>query len=71
MDNFGVDKVDEMISTLGRPFIEYVMTNSPENIEKLFRVSGIITDHTRLLDTNTDPLILGITVLSRIREIFI
>ena len=73
MDNFGADKVDEMISTLGRPFMEYVMTNvaNPDYIEKLFKVSGIITDHTRLLETNTDPLILGITVLSRIREVFI
>lgn len=71
MNNFGVDKVDEMISILGRPFIEHIILNNPENIEKLFRVSAIITDHTRLLDTNTDPLILGITILSRIREVFI
>lgn len=70
MDNFGADKVDEMISILGRPFIEYVMSNNPNHIEKLFKVSSIITDHFRLLETNTDPLILGITVLSKIREVF-
>ena len=71
MDNFGAEKVDEMIYLLGRTFIEYVILIKPEYIEKLFKVSGIITDHTRLLETNTDPLILGITVLSRIRDIFI
>ena len=71
MDNFGAEKVDEMISLLGRPFIDYVIYNNPKLIDKLFKVSGVITDHTRLLETNTDPLILGITVLSRIREIFI
>lgn len=71
MDNFGPEKVDEMISLLGRPFIDYVIVNNNNLIEKLFKVSEIITDHTRLLETNTDPLILGITVLSRIREVFI
>ena len=70
MDNFTAEGVDEMIGLLGRPFLDYVIETQPNLIEKLFKVSGIITDHTRLLETNTDPLILGITVLSRIREVF-
>ena len=71
MDNFGAEKVDEMISLLGRPFLDYVISNHKNLIEKLFKVGAIITDHTKLLETNTDPLILGITILSRIREVFI
>lgn len=71
MDNFGSDKVDEMISLLGKPFVDYVIANHPNAIENLFKSCAVVTDHTRLLETNTDPLILGITVLSRIREVFI
>jgi DNA polymerase III delta prime subunit len=70
MDNFTAEGVDEMIGLLGRPFLDYVIETQPNLVDKLFKVSGIITDHTRLLETNTDPLILGITVLSRIREVF-
>jgi replication-associated recombination protein RarA len=70
MDTFTAEGVDEMIILLGRPFIDYIIQTNPNLVEKLFKVSGIITDHTRLLDTNTDPLILGITILHRIREVF-
>jgi DNA polymerase III delta prime subunit len=71
MDNFGAEKVDEMISLLSRPFVDYVIANNPNQTENLFKACNVVTDHTRLLETNTDPLILGITVLSRIREVFI
>ena len=70
METFGDEKVDEMISILGRPFIDYICEKYPELSEKLFNVSYIITEHTKLLETSTDPVILGITVLSKIREIF-
>jgi DNA polymerase III delta prime subunit len=69
MDKFGADKIDIMISSLGRPFIDYVINNYPNKAEKLFNVAYIITEHTRLLETNTDPIVLGITVLNKIREI--
>jgi hypothetical protein len=70
MDNFGPEKVDVMIALLGRPFVDYIMSNKPELSEKLFEVCYIITEHTKLLDTNTDPLILGITVVSKIMDVF-
>ena len=59
-----------MISLLGKPFVDYVIANHANKIEKLFEACAIITDHSRLLETNTDPLILGITVLDRIRKVF-
>ena len=34
------------------------------------KANYVITDHYRLLETNTDPLILGLTVLGRIRDVF-
>ena len=70
MDNFGPDRIDEMISILGRPLIEFIFNKHPELTENLFGVSYILTEHTRLLETNTDPIILGITILSKIKELF-
>ncbi len=70
MDAFGPERIDEMINLLGRQFIQYIIENKPELSDKLFNVCYIITEHTKLLETNTDPLILGITVFSKVSELF-
>jgi DNA polymerase III delta prime subunit len=70
METFGAEKIDVMISLLGRPFIEYITSNKPEVSNQLFEVCSIITEHAKLLETNTDPLILGITVFSKVRKLF-
>jgi DNA polymerase III delta prime subunit len=71
MDNFGPEKIDEMISLFGRPFIEYSLIEKRENIDKLFKVNYVICEHTKLLETNTDPIVLGMSVIGKIRELFI
>jgi DNA polymerase III delta prime subunit len=70
MNNFGAEKIDEMISLLGRPFIEWSINEKKENVDKLFQANYIITEHTRLLETNTDPIVLGMTVIGKLRELF-
>ena len=70
MNNFGPEKIDEMISLFGRPFIEWSINEKKSDIEKLFQVNYIITEHTKLLETNTDPIVLGMTVIGKIRDIF-
>ena len=70
METFGPEKIDEMISLLGKPFVQYITENKPDLANKLFTVCYIITDYSKLLETNTDPLILGITVFSKVRELF-
>lgn len=70
MNNFGAEKIDEMISILGRPFIEWSINEKRENVDKLFQANNIITEHTRLLETNTDPIVLGMTVIGKFRELF-
>ena len=70
MNNFGAEKIDEMISLLGRPFIEWSINEKNENVDKLFQANYIITEHTRLLETNTDPIVLGMTVIGKLRELF-
>lgn len=70
MNNFGAEKIDEMIGLLGRPFIEWSISEKRENIDKLFSANMIITEHTRLLETNTDPIVLGMTVIGKFRDLF-
>ena len=69
MNNFGPEKIDELINLFGRPFIEWSITEG-KNVEKLFQVNYIITEHSKLLETNTDPIVLGMSVLGRIRDLF-
>ena len=52
MNNFGPEKIDELISLLGRPFVDFSINEKKGNIEKLFEVNYIITEHTKLLETN-------------------
>jgi replication-associated recombination protein RarA len=70
MNNFGPEKIDEMILLFGRPFIEWSINENKSNIDKLFQVNYIITEHAKLLETNTDPIVLGMTVIGKIRELF-
>lgn len=75
MNSFGPDKIDEMIGLFGRPFVDYVLNEyriagEKTDFEKLFQANYIIADHTRLLETNTDPIILGMTVIGKMRDLF-
>lgn len=71
MNNFGSDKIDEMISLFGNHFIQWSFTEKKENIDKLFQVNYIIAEYTKLLETNTDPIVLGMTVIGKLRDLFI
>lgn len=70
MNNFGPEKIDELLNLFGRPFVEYSLSEKRTNIEKLFQVNYIISENTHLLETNTDPIILGMTVVGKIRDLF-
>jgi hypothetical protein len=70
MTNFGPEKIDELLNLFGRPFIEYSISEKRTNIEKLFQVNYIICENQHLLETNTDPIILGMTVMGKIRDLF-
>jgi len=68
MSNFGPEKVDSMIKLLGRPFINWSIENG-KNIDKLFECNYIIADYTNKLETNTDPIVLGMTIIGKFRDI--
>ena len=69
MKTFGPDKIDVMIGLLGKPFIDWSITDKKENIDKLFECAYIITDYTSKLETNTDPIILGMTIIGKFRDL--
>lgn len=67
MGNFGPEKIDIMFKLLGKPFIDWSISNG-KNIDKLFECNYIIADYTSKLETNTDPIILGLTVIGKFRD---
>ena len=70
MDNFGQEKIDHMIKLLGRPFVDWSISNNI-NVEKLFTCNYIISDYTNKLESNTDPIILGMTIVGKFRDILL
>lgn len=69
MDNFGPEKIDILIKLLSKSFIEWSILNK-KNIEKLFECNYIIADYSSKLDSNTtDPIILGMTIIGKFRDL--
>jgi DNA polymerase III delta prime subunit len=70
METFGPEKIDVLFELLSKPFIDYSINEMKQNVEKLFHHSYIICEHQKLLETNTDPIILGMTVIGKVRDLF-
>jgi DNA polymerase III delta prime subunit len=68
MSNFGAEKIDAMIKLLGKPFIDWSISEN-KNIDKLFECNFIIADYSSKLETNTDPIILGMTIIGKFKDI--
>ena len=68
MNNFGAEKIDTVIKLLGRPFTDWSISEN-KNVEKLFECNYIIADYTDKLETNTDPIILGMTIIGKFRDL--
>jgi DNA polymerase III delta prime subunit len=71
MGNFGPEKIDQMIKLLSRPFVEYVSEKQSQLIPKLFECNYIISDYSSKLESNTDPIILGMTIIGKFRDILL
>lgn len=70
MSNFGAEKIDVMIRLLGKPFIEWSISEN-KNVDKLFDCNFIVADYSSKLETNTDPIVLGLTIIGKFREILL
>lgn len=70
MNTYGDDKIDLLFNILGRPFIDWSIQND-KNIDKLFKCNSIISDYQDKLEHRTDPIILGMTVIGKFRDILL
>jgi DNA polymerase III delta prime subunit len=70
MVNFGPEKIDVMIKILGKPFIDWSISEN-KNIDKLFECNSIISDYSSKLESNTDPIVLGLTIVGKLRNILL
>lgn len=68
MANFGADRIDEMIKLLGRPFIDWCIAER-KSVDKLFETATVIADYSSKLETQTDPIILGLTIIGKFKDI--
>lgn len=71
MRSFGPEKIDVMINLMGRPFTDWLINEKKEDINKLFKVANVVCEYNSLLDTATDPIIIGISFLGKIRDIIL
>lgn len=69
MSNFGPDKIDVMFNLLSRGFVEWYIKEKKGDVNLLFEVNYVISDYVSKLETQTDPIILGMTVIGKIRQI--
>jgi DNA polymerase III delta prime subunit len=71
MDNFGPEKISEMVNLFGRNFIQWSFEEKRENIDKLFMINYIIADNLKNLESEADPIIVGMCVIGKIRDLVI
>jgi DNA polymerase III delta prime subunit len=70
MNNFGAEQIDVMIKFLGKPFIDWSIKNN-KNVDHLFECNFIISDYSDKLENSTDPIVLGLTIIGKLRNILI
>jgi DNA polymerase III delta prime subunit len=68
MSNFGADKIDSLINLLGKPFIDWSISEN-KNIDNLFECNYVISDYSSKLETNTDPIVLAMTIIGKFNDI--
>jgi replication-associated recombination protein RarA len=68
MNTFGPDKISDMLRLMGKPFIDWCV-ESNKGVDKLFECNHVIAEYVPLLDTNTDPIVLGMSAVGKFREI--
>jgi len=68
-DKFGADRVVEFLDLWGQGFILWHLENKKVDSEKLFKYNWILSESQRLLPTSSDPLVVAVAYIGRMREI--
>lgn len=69
MDTFGPTKIDLMIAQFGASLIDYAKVAGLDS-EKLFEVFPVVCEYTRMLESQTDPIVIGVSFIGSVRKIF-
>ncbi len=69
MENFGPEKIDQMISILEMEFIEWSLKEKRGNIKNMFKFNKIISEYKPKLETSLDPIVLGMAVIGEFIEL--
>jgi replication-associated recombination protein RarA len=69
-ENYGADKINDLFQIFSKDFIQYSLSEKRTNIEKLFQINYIVCEYHHLIETSTDPLILGMSLIGKIRDLF-
>jgi len=70
MTLYGAEKIDLLFQILGRTFIEWSLQEG-KNVDKLFKCNYIVSDYRSKLDGQSDPILLGMTIIGKFRDILI
>jgi len=68
-DKFGADRVVEFLDLWGQGFILWHLDNKKLDSEKLFKYNWILSESQRLLPTSSDPLVVAVAYIGRMREV--
>lgn len=69
MDNFGAEKIDVMLDMLCSNFLKWIISNKANDVSKFFKISDVVTKSLSIIESQTDPLILGISAIGQIKGI--
>lgn len=68
MSAYGPDNMDGLFNVLGRNFIDWSLKEK-KNLDSLFKCNYVISELREKLEGSTDPIILGMTLIGKFRDI--
>jgi hypothetical protein len=70
MNNFGPDRIDELIKLFGKEFID-CMIEKKMNLDKLFEANSVVCEFGALLEKSTDPIVLAMALIGKLRSMLV
>ncbi len=67
-ENFGAERIDELLKMLGRPFLEYAIKENRELISKMRSWSKLVTEYSHMHKDCMDPFVLGYSLVCEMKN---
>jgi replication-associated recombination protein RarA len=69
MSTFGPENVVDMVFLLGRPFIEYAISQNTELLDRMQDIVEVVTEYSDMVEDTLDPIVLGVSLIGKIQKI--